>query len=116
MLRVLRVLVTVSPLMYRQAIALFVHRHRPRIEVRMASPGAAAQEAASFGPHLLVRDDTDGLGREALAGVPFWVEVRYSDGMDARVSAEGEVSKISDISMEDLLRVVDEAAARLGGG
>jgi hypothetical protein len=116
MLHVMRVLVTVSPLMYRQAIALFVHRHRPGSEVRMVSPAATAQEAASFRPHLLVRNDTDGLGQEALAGVPFWVGVHYPDGVDARVSAEGEVSKIPDISMEDLLRVVDEAAARVGGG
>jgi hypothetical protein len=111
----MRVLVTVSPLMYRQVIARFVHRHRPGHEVRMASPEASAQEVARFRPHLLVRNDNDGLSPEVLADVPFWVEVGYSDGMDARLSADGEVSEASDISMEDLLRVVDEAAARAGG-
>jgi hypothetical protein len=114
MLHVMRVLVTVSPLMYRQVIALFVHRHRPGHEVRMASPGATAKEIERFRPHLLVRNDNDGLGQKALESVRFWVEVLYSDGMDARVSADGKVSEAADISMEDLLRVVDEAAARAG--
>jgi hypothetical protein len=34
--------------------------------------------------------------------------------MDARISVDGEVSEVGDISMEDLLRVVDEAAAHAG--
>jgi hypothetical protein len=112
----MRVLVSVSPRMYRETMALSIHRHRPGHEVRMASPEASAKEVARFRPHLLVRNDTDGLSPDVLAGVPFWVEVGYSDGMDARLSADGEVSEASDISMEDLLRVVDEAAARVGGG
>jgi hypothetical protein len=33
----------------------------------------------------------------------------YSDGMDARISADGQVSTASDMSTEGLLRVVDVA-------
>src|SRR3712207_5457348 len=101
----MRVLVTVSPQIYRQVIAFSIHRHRRDCEVRMAAPEASAKEAARFRPHLLVRSDDDRLGpQEAFAGVPFRVEVRYSDsGMDARISAEGELWEVRDISMEDLL-------------
>ena len=100
--------------MYREAIAHFIHRHRPGHDVRMVSPEASAIEVALFRPHLLVRTDNDGFGQQALASVLFWVEVRYSDGMGARISADGELSEVGDISMEDLLRVVDEAAAHAG--
>jgi hypothetical protein len=115
MRRIVRILITVSPLMYREAIMLFIHRHRPGHEVRMVSPEASAIEVALFRPHLLVCNSNDGSGQqEALASVPFWVEVSYSDGMDARIGADGEVSEVDDVSMEDLLRVVDEAAAHTG--
>ena len=110
----MRVLITVSPRMYREAITLFIHRQRPGHEVRMVSPKASANEVVRFRPHLLVRNDNDGFVRQPLANVPFWVEVRYSDSMSATISAVGKVSEVDDISMEDLLRVVDEAAAHAG--
>ena len=100
--------------MYREAITLFIHRQRPGNDVRMVSSEASAIEVARFRPHLLVRSDNDGLSQQALASVPFWVEVCYSDGMDARIGADGEVSEVGDVSMEDLLKLVDAAAAHAG--
>src|SRR3712207_9424994 len=94
MRRIVRVLVTVSPQMYREAITLFIHLHRPGHEVRMVSREASADEAERFRPHLLVRNSNDGFGQQALAGVPFWVEVRYSDGMDARIGARSEERRV----------------------
>jgi hypothetical protein len=114
MRRIVRVLITVTPRMYREAITLFIHRQRPGHEVRMVSPEGSADDVARFRPHLLVRNDNDRFDQQALASVPFWVEVSYWDGMDATISANGEVSELDDISMEDLLRVVDEAAAHAG--
>jgi hypothetical protein len=108
----MRILVAVSPLMYREAIALSLHQHRPGFEVRLAPPEAAQEQVREFGPHLLVRHDADGLDPEVLDGVPFWVEVRYSDSMSATIDSTYEVR---DISTEGLLRAVDEAAAWLGG-
>src|SRR5215208_6207082 len=64
----IRVLVTLSPLMYRQAVALSVQRNRPGlVEVRLAPPEAMEAEIASFGPHLLVHDDTRGDPRRGFA-------------------------------------------------
>jgi hypothetical protein len=108
------VLVTITPRMYRQAIAFCLARSRPAFEVRIANPEHAEEEMRTFGPHLLVRNDTDGLEPGVLAGVPCQVEVVYSNGMDARIHLGGRVEEAEDMSTEGLLRVADEAADLMG--
>ena len=54
--QIVRILITVSPRMYREALALSVHNHRPDLEVRIAPPEEAKAETGSFEPHLLVRN------------------------------------------------------------
>jgi hypothetical protein len=110
----MRILVAVSPLMYREAIALSLHQHRPGFEVRLAPPEAAQEQVREFGPHLLVHNDTDALDPGVVDSVPFWVQVRYSDGMDAKISIDGRVEETRDISIERLLKVSDEAARAVG--
>ena len=112
----MRVLVSVSPRMYREAIALSIQRTRPGLEVRLSPPEAAEEELASFRPHLLIHDDTAPIPEEVLEGVPTRVEMLYSDSMDARVRADGMVSRMRDMSTEDLLRTVAVAAALDGVG
>ena len=108
-------LVTITPRMYRQAIAFCLSRSRPAFEVRIANPEHAEEEVRTFGPHLLVRNDTDGVEPGVLAGVPCQVEVVYSDGMDARIHLlGGRVEEAEDMSAEGLLRVADEAADLVG--
>ena len=109
-------LVTLSPLMYREAIALSVQRGRPGlVDVRIAPPEEQERELASFRPHLLVHNH-DGPGggllpEAAIEAVPHRVEVLYSDGMDARLSADGGLTELRDASTEDLLGAVDAAAS-----
>ena len=110
----IRVLVALSPRMYREAIALSIHRGRPGLDVRVASPEDAEAEIGAFRPHLLVHNDTVPIPEGALAGVPYRVEVLYSDGLDARVSADGSSERVDDASTEDLLGLVDRAAATAG--
>ena len=105
----IRVLIAVSPQMYRQAIALAVQRRRSDAEVRMISPEAAEEELARFQPHLLVYNDTAPCSDGALEGVPFRVEVLYSDSMNARVHANGRVSEAHDAGLECLFDAVEEA-------
>jgi hypothetical protein len=105
-----RVLVTLTPLMYREAIAYSLARSRPAFEVRIASPEQTEKEVRAFAPQLLIRNDTDGLEPGVLAGVPCWVEVLYSDSMDARVCLAGRTEEAEDMSTEGLLQVADEAA------
>ena len=103
-------MVTVQPQMYREALALSLHRHRPDAEVLMDPLESPDGELESFGPHLLVRNDTDGTDLLSLVGeeVLCWVEILYSDGMDARINLDGKVWQIEDISMNDLLTLVDK--------
>jgi hypothetical protein len=117
----IRVLVTLSPLMYREAVvALSVQRDRPGlVDVRLAPPEAAEAELVSFRPHLLVHDDTRGDPRRGFAPIPeaaletvlHRLEVLYSDGMDARISADGRLTEIRDASTDDLLGAVDAASS-----
>jgi hypothetical protein len=111
----IRVLVTLSPLMYRQAIALCIHHNRPGlVDVRIAPPEAIEDQLASFRPHLLVHNDEHGglvpVPEPLMRAVPHRVEVLYSNGMDALLSADGSVTELRDASIEDLLGAVDEAA------
>jgi hypothetical protein len=97
--------------MYREAIAHSLSQRRPSLEVRIAPPEALEQEVRAFEPVLLVRNDTDGLDPRLLEGVPCWVEVLYSDSMDARICVDGRVEEASDISTEILVRVADQAVS-----
>ena len=116
----IRVLLTLSPRMYREAVALSIQRGRPGlVDVRLAPPEAAEAQIASFRPHLLVHDEASADARDgavsvpetALEAVPYRLEVLYSDGMDARISADGRIREIRDASTDDLLEAVDAAGS-----
>ena len=106
-----RVLVTVEPRIYREAVAQAIRRASPGAEVKVVPPDDAEGEIALFRPDLLLHNDTAGIAEAALAGVPSRVEMVYSDSMDARVTADGMVSRLRDMSTEDLLRTVAVAAS-----
>jgi hypothetical protein len=106
----MRVLVTVSPPIYREALELSLQNSRPGTEVRAAAPEDAKLELAGFRPHLLVHNDTDEFGPEDTTSVLCRVEMGYPDGMDARVRTGRTVFRVRDVSTEDLLRAVDVTA------
>ena len=111
-----RVLVTVEPRMYREAIALAVQRDRPNSEVMLVSEDVLDGQMEDFAPHLLVRNDSDGAFPEGLLdSVVCRMEVLYTDGMAARVSVGDSSYTIEDATMEDLLALVDEAEALVSG-
>ncbi len=117
----LRVLITVEPRMYREAIALAIQHHRPDAEVLLAPEGVLDGQVSGFAPHLLVRNDGDGAVPEGLlASVVCRAEVLYTDSVATRVSlAGGRSFTIEDACMDDLLSLVDEAeglASRSGPG
>jgi hypothetical protein len=106
-----RILIAITPRMYREAIAGYLLEHRPGYEVRIAAPEDAEEEVRVFAPRLLVHNDLDGLDPWVLENVRCWIEVLYSNGMDARISVDGRIEESRDISTDVLLRVADEAAA-----
>ncbi len=105
----MRILITVAPLMYREALAMAIHQDRPDIEVLIGTLGELDGQTEAFDPHLLIRNDTDGADMSLQTGVLCWIEVLYSDGLNARVSLDGKVWEIEDISIENLLGLVKEA-------
>ena len=106
----LRVLLALSPRMYRETIALSIHRNRPGLDVRSAPPECAGRELVAFRPPLLVHNNTTPIPEDVLAGVPSRVEVLYSDSMSARVHVGGRVEEVGDMDFGGLLGVVDAAA------
>src|SRR5918995_913901 len=105
-----RVLVTVEPRMYREAIALAVQRNRPEAEVMLVPEEILDGQVGDFAPHVLVRNDKDGVAPEELPGsVVCCMEVLYTDGMAAQVSVGASSSTIEDASIDDLLALVDKA-------
>ncbi len=111
-----RVLVTVEPRMYREAIALALQRNRPEAEVMLVPADVLDGQVKDFAPHVLVRNDSDGVVPEGLLGsVVCRMEVLYTDGMAARVSAGESSYTIEDATMEDLLALVDEAEEQVSG-
>jgi hypothetical protein len=111
-----RVLVTVEPRMYREAIALAVQRNRPEAEVMLVPDGILDGQVKDFAPHVLVRNDSDRAVPEGLLGsVVCRMEVLYTDGMAARISVGESSYTIEDTTMEDLLALVDEAEELVSG-
>ena len=112
----MRILISVMPRMYREAIALSIHQHHPDFVVRLGPPEEIFRELRRFNPHLLVSNDGDeGLNPEALDEVPCWVEVLYTDHMSARIRMDGRVEEVEDINLQRLLEVVDETREMVTG-
>ena len=112
-----RALIALAPRMYREVIALSVYRHHPGLDVRVSPPEAAERELVGFQPHLLVHTGINGVPTETLADIPCRVEVLWDvgpygrTGLDGKISVDGKVSEAPDMSIEDLLRVVDRASS-----
>ena len=103
----MRILIANTPLMYRETLALAVHRHNQDFEVMMADPASMDGEAKRFSPHVLVRDD-DGIELASPDGVVCWVGIIIDDHLKARISLDGKVSEIHEVSLYEMLAVLDE--------
>jgi hypothetical protein len=107
-----RILVANSPRMYRESLALAIHRHSSDFEVLIAAPKYLAREVERFVPHALVRDD-DGVGTGPLEGVVCWVGIIIDNHLNARIGMKGRTSKVNDISLDEFLTALDEAEGLL---
>jgi hypothetical protein len=111
-----RVLITVEPRMYREALALAVQSYRPDAEVMLVPESVLDGQVDGFDPHVLVRNDGGGAVPEwLLRGVVCRVEVLYTDSMATRVSVGERTFTIEDACIDDLLALVDEAGAIASG-
>ena len=103
----MRVLVANTPLMYRESLALSIQRARPNFEVLIANPENVDGEVESLAPHALVRDD-DGVETSSPDGVVCWVGIIIDDHLNARISVNGKISEIHDVSLDEFIAALDE--------
>src|SRR5215208_972349 len=106
-----RILLTISPRMYREAIALCIHRHRPDFDVLLAPPCSLDGRPKRLGPHVLVQDADDAELPPALAeGVVCRVRIlKKPNRIDATIELYGTTSELRDACLEDLFGVLEEA-------
>ena len=92
--------------MYRQVLAFHFRQERPLADVVLASSGNLRDEARRTRPHLIFAREVPQEFKET--GI-FWVEVKNIDGLVATISANGFSTTIDNVSLQDLLAVVDKA-------
>ena len=114
-----RILVTTTPRMYREALALSIHRRRPDFEVLLAPPWPLDGKAELFRPHVLVQDADEARLPPALAqdaqAVVCRIRILIADRINATIELDGTTSEVHDVGLEDLFEVL-EAAERLSQG
>lgn len=101
----MRILVAVKPRVYREVLALSLYHYRPDDEVLISPPEALDREIERFRPHLVVYGE--GAAPQTTASVLGWVELLFSNGLDARISVGGRDAEAKDVGTQDLLALVD---------
>jgi hypothetical protein len=102
-----RVLVAIEPNMYQEVLAFHIRQQRPLSVVALACAENLQAEAERTRPHLIIANEVPPELRET--GGFFWVEIRTDDGLVADISADGYSTTIRDVSLEELVTVVDKA-------
>jgi hypothetical protein len=105
-----RILVAFEPRMYREVLAFHLRQERPQSEVVLASPQTLRDEAKRMRPHLIVANEVPPMLREMSF---FWVELHTGERLVADIRADGYSTTIHDVSLQDLLAVVDKAEEEL---
>ena len=111
-----RVLISIVPSMYAEALAFSLGKQRPRAEVSLIGPsGDVEAEARRSRPHLIVANRVP---PEARAGC-FWVAVAEPAGgggakaLGAEISADGYSRSVANLSTGDVLEALDRAEEQL---
>jgi hypothetical protein len=111
-----RVIISMGPPMYAEALAFSLGKRRPRAEVSLLDPSEDLEaEARRVRPHLVVANRVP---PEAKAGC-FWVEVAEPVGgegakaLGAEISANGYSRTVADVRTEHVLAALDRAEEQL---
>ena len=111
-----RVIISMGPPMYAEALAFSLGKHSPRAEVSLLDPSEDLEaEARRVRPHLVVANRVP---PEAKAGC-FWVEVAEPVGgegaraLGAEISADGYSTSVADVRTGHVLAALDRAEEEL---
>ena len=106
----MRILITITPRMYREVLALSIHRRRPGFEVLLAPPWTLDGRAERFWPHVLVQNHEEaGLPLELPDGVVCRIRHLKTDRIEAAIEVGGEASEVRGVCFEDLYGVLEKA-------
>ena len=119
-----RVLISMEPLMYAEALAFSLRKHRPHAEVMLLGP--SEDLAAGVGrvrPHLVVANRVALGVREIVASwaevaVPSWGEEPNEEpkGLAAEIGVDGTaIKRVEDLDTGDLLAALERAEELLLG-
>jgi hypothetical protein len=105
-----RILITISPRLYREVLALCIRRRSPDFDVLLAPPWPLDGRAERFGPHVLVQDaDEAGLPPALEGGVVCRIRILKTDRIDATIELNGMTSELRDACLEDMFVALEEA-------
>jgi hypothetical protein len=112
-----RILITFTPLMYGEVLALTIHRRRPDFEVLLAPPGSVDGEIERFGPHVLVQgaDEAEPASTVLPDGVLCRMWILNTGSLDATIELDGTASELHDVLFEDLFEVLEKVEALSNG-
>ena len=99
---------------YREAIASALQIARPQAVVSTTEPEALESEISRLEPHMVLCTQSTPALRD---GVPCWVQMSIvEEELCAEVSLDGQTRRVSNITLAELVSVVDEAEALAQGG
>jgi hypothetical protein len=100
------VIFAIEPRSYRQVIGRTIQALRPHVEVVVLDPDTLEAGVARLDPDLVFANRP---AAPSASGGPVWVEFRPYEEPPARVSLAGRRWELSEVELEDLLSIVDEA-------
>jgi hypothetical protein len=109
----MRVLVSIEPRSYREALTVALRHLRPRLQVRAAAPEYLEEVVRRFRPHLVVCNEATSPVR---ANAVSWIEIVIHDGMGATVVVGERERVVEGVTLADLLAAIDETEGLISGG
>jgi hypothetical protein len=104
----MRVLVALKPRAYRDALVHAIKRTRRRVAVHFLDPDLLDYETRYLEPQVVICDQVMPAVREYAI---CWVEIPYCDPPRAVVNIKGQAEIVPDISIDELISVIDRAEA-----
>ena len=105
----MRILISITPRMYREVLTLSIHRCRPDFEMLLAPPRSPDGRVVRFRPHVLVQDADEAKPPSLSDSVVCRVLMRVADRVDTTIELDGTTSKIHDVRFGDLLGALEKA-------
>ncbi|HEX2729153.1 MAG TPA: hypothetical protein VHM16_05315 [Rubrobacteraceae bacterium] len=103
----MKVLIAIEPRSYREVIGLAIEELRPNLRVEVVEPGTLQSEVSRLRPDLVLCGGSDTVSRSAGTGAKAWFEFQPYAETQATVCLGGEISKIEDVDLDDILSVID---------